>query len=474
VTRVLSLAASGRTFCARKVRIEIRIATVVTRAPRTATAPTVTTARAAAAGTIAARATGTPIAGTTGTTTACETIATTAALATRTTRTAIAAGATAAWTTWTTSATRTATTWTTATTTTATITEVARCGRQLPADSGARHLTATGTIIFLLLFLGRANLEATEAARLVAIAATAEATAATTTTAAGSAATATLAALTTASTATAALVAIASTARRSCDAIDHVVELAARDRVVRTLLALEHAHEAHLVDAVADDVERLDETRGAIRLNAERCSDGCNRSFVLLRRFGLRLTATGITARGRGLTALGTFGARCLITAGGVTARRVGARALRRLRAFRAFERRRRRARVGGFAARCVSGFDVIGCGDWRRALRRCTCRGCITQQEGGELGQRLHREHGLLHQSGSVRQGQELASATDAMAENETAGEGFSPAITNRPESGRPCYAPPPACADAEAETSTETLTFASIFVAALTAAPT
>ena len=43
----------------------------------------------------------------------------------------------------------------------------------------ARHLAATRTIVFLLLFFLRADLEAAEATRLVAITATAEATAAT-------------------------------------------------------------------------------------------------------------------------------------------------------------------------------------------------------------------------------------------------------------------------------------------------------
>ncbi len=392
VTRVLST--RGTFGACGEVRIEIRIAalTGTTRTARTATAAVTTlaagtaTAAATAERTIAARSTGTTIAaGTTRTTTACEAIAATATLAARTTGTAIATGTA----TWTTAATRTATARTATTATTAAIPEIARRSRQLPADARTRHLAATGTIIFLLLFFRRADLEAAKATRLVAVAATTEAaaTATTTTTATRTATTTTLAALTAATaTATAALVAIATaTACRSCDAIDHVVELAARDRVVRTLLALEHAHEAHLIDAIADDVERLDETRGAIGLDVERCSDGCDRSFVLLRRCGRWLPAGGLTARSGGrittLGALGAFGARCLcVSARSLRALRAH-RVVRALRAVRALERRRGCARVGGFAAGGVSRFDVIRGGDWRRALRRCTCCGCVTQQ---------------------------------------------------------------------------------------------
>jgi hypothetical protein len=124
----------------------------------------------------------------------------------------------------------------------------------------------------------------------VAAGTTATATATGTTTAATLAATA---AATLAATTTSAV--IATRALRTGDAIDHVVELAARDRAVRALLALEHANEANVVDAATDDVECLEEARGAIGLNAECGRDCTDRWIFLLGRFGLRFAAfTGL------------------------------------------------------------------------------------------------------------------------------------------------------------------------------------
>src|SRR5690606_27599668 len=151
----------------------------------------------------------------------------------------------------------------TAASTASTITEVARRRGELPADARARHLAAAGTIVVLALFARRARLEAAEATRTVAIAAATEATGATT---------ATLATIAATTTTIVAIVATALLRRR--DAIDHVMELSARDRALRALLALEHAHESNLIDAITDDVERLEQTLGALRLNVERGGDG--------------------------------------------------------------------------------------------------------------------------------------------------------------------------------------------------------
>jgi hypothetical protein len=240
--------------------------------------------------------------------------------------------------------TRTTTTRTTATGTTAAtsaaIAKVARRSGELPADTGTRHLTAARTIVFLLLFLGGADLEAAETARLVAIAATTEATRATATAAA------TALAATTALTAATAIVAVATTARRTGDAIDHVVKLAARDRAMRARFALEHTNQAHLVDPVADDVERLDETRGTLRLNVERCGDRRDRGFVLWRRCGLRRFTAAFAGRLGGRLG-GGLGGRL-----DALARALGRRFRGRLASIggSGFGRLDRRRRLGGLA----------------------------------------------------------------------------------------------------------------------------
>ena len=348
--------------------------------------------------TISARTAGTTAA--TGTTTTGAAVASTGTAATRTTRvgahplgtiaaeaatrtaTTGATGTTsAARTTRTTGATRT----TRATASTA-IAEVTRCSRQLPADSRTRHLATTGTVIFLLVFFRSAELEAAEALGLVAIAATTKAAgAATAATTTGTATTATLAAATTTTLAAATRTAVIATrALRTGDAIDHVVELAARNGAVRTLLTLEHANEANLVDATADDVECLEQARGAIGLHAERGRDRTDRRIFLLGRFGLRL-ATFSAALGRCLCRLAALGG-CLSRWLG----RCVSRYLGRLATVG------RNARVGGFAARCVGHFDVrrarcLGCRR-RRSTGCCTGCGCVSQQERRELGERLHR----------------------------------------------------------------------------------
>src|SRR5262249_55184299 len=154
------------------------------------------------------------------------------------------------------------------------------------------------TIVFLLFFLLRARLQAAETARLVAIATTAEPATSTTSTSSTSSATTTLAALAASTSTAATIVAIAATARCTCDAIDHVVELAARYRAVRSLFALEHAHETDLVDAVADDVERLEQALGTVGLDVERARHRIGRRILLGRlRLGGRLF---VTSRGRG------------------------------------------------------------------------------------------------------------------------------------------------------------------------------
>jgi hypothetical protein len=240
------------------------------RTAATRTTPTTAGTATRTAGTTAGTTRATPARTAPATGTTCEAIASTAVLATGTAGTTVAGAAVAgaartAWTAGATSAART--------TASAAISEVTRGRRELPADARTRHLAASRTIIFLLVFLRRAHLEAAEPARLVAIAAATESAAATATAAARTtAATRTTAALaaTTALATTSAITAVIATGACSGDAIDHVMKLAARDRAVRTFLALEHANEANLVDTIADDVERFDETRGAIGLNAER------------------------------------------------------------------------------------------------------------------------------------------------------------------------------------------------------------
>jgi hypothetical protein len=278
------------------------------------------------------------------------------ATAARTTGTATAARttgtATAARTTGTATTTRTATATRTATTA---ITELARRSRELPADARARHLAATRTIVVLLVFFGRADLEAAEAARLVAIAATTEATATAT-------ATTTLAAAATLVATTAVITALL---LRTGDAIDHVVKLTARHRAMRTLLALEHAHEANLIDAIADDVERLEQTRRAVGLNTERRGDRVGRRILLGR---LRL---GRLALGRRLAAFGS-GLATLDDSG------LG-------------------AGISRLGAGCICGFDIARA---RRGSRRSgpgptgsrTRSRSVTEQQRREFGQSLHR----------------------------------------------------------------------------------
>jgi hypothetical protein len=285
---------------ARATRTTIAAGTTGTTATRT----TSTRAAVAAAGTGATRRTGIgahPL-GTIAAKAATRTTSARAAVTTAATGTTSAARTTRA--TWTA---RTARTTGTARATTTAIAEVTRRCRELPADACARKLATTGTVVILLLFLGRAELEAAEALGLVAIAAAAESTAATAT--AGTATTAALAATTTTTLAAATTAIITTRTLRAGDPIDHVVELAARDRTMRTLLALEHAHEANVVDATADDVERLEQARGAIGLHAECGCDRTDRRIFLRRCVGLRLAATIAVARrlGRCVGGLAAF-----------------------------------------------------------------------------------------------------------------------------------------------------------------------
>ncbi len=285
-------------------------------------ARTTTELRARAAGTargtrpaeVAARTTGTAAAGT----------------AARATRTAWTAGTTRA--TWTTTIAITAgatqTTRAAATTLAALFREVARRGRELPADTGARRLAATDPLVIgVLLFDLRAVDHAAEATRLRGASLTTETTAAGATTATATAATATTA-ITAAATAAATGTVVTTRTLRACDAIDHVVKLAAGDRVVRTLLALEHADEPNLVDAITDDVEGLEQALRLVGLHVDRLGDGLDDRIVLggrrsdgffgrLHRFGLaalggRITFGGLASFGGRSRGLAFDGGNCL------------------------------------------------------------------------------------------------------------------------------------------------------------------
>jgi len=192
---------------------------------------------------------------------------------TGTTRPAIARGTTAIA-----IATRTSATF--ATTTAAA--EVTRRRGQLPADPSARHLAATGPIVFFRCLFRRAVHEAAEAARLGRSAIASEATTTASTSAAAFATTTAL----TAVTAPIATVA-AAIATPAGNAIDDVMELAARHRAVRTLLALEHAHQTHLIDRATDDVERFEQTRCAFGLQTECFGDRADRGVGDCRGRGL-------------------------------------------------------------------------------------------------------------------------------------------------------------------------------------------
>jgi hypothetical protein len=128
---------------------------------------------------------------------------------------------------------------------------VTRSRGQLPADTGARRLPTSRTIVAVVFCILRgADLEAAEATRFVASAA--KATRATGTAAAAAAAT------TTATTTAATFSAIVTPAwLRGSHAVDRVVKLAARHRAVRSGLALKHTDESDALD-VADDVERFE------------------------------------------------------------------------------------------------------------------------------------------------------------------------------------------------------------------------
>jgi hypothetical protein len=302
-----------------------------------ATAATTTTEATAATTTTEATA------ATTATTTATATEATTTATVATEARTAVAAIAT------TTAATRAARTAGTAGTSRSTVTpittwtartsgasratgstarataplaaEIARRRGELPADAGAWHLAAARPVVVLRRFLGGAVHEAAQPPRLVApIPPGASGASATATTAATTAATA---AAVTAATAVAAASIVAAAPLRRRHAVDGVVELAARDRAVRPLLALEHANQANLVEPVADDVERLDHPGGPVRRDPHRARDrvGDRIGLLLDRRIaGGRIGGIGGGRIGVGGGRVGSGGLRCCrgITWGGV------------------------------------------------------------------------------------------------------------------------------------------------------------
>jgi len=128
----------------------------------------------------------------------------------------------------------------------------------------------------------RADLEAAEAPWLVTAipAGAARATSAATT--------ATVPAAISAAATVAAPAIVTPPALRRGHAVDRVMILAARDRAVRALFALEHADQAHLVEAVADDIERLDQPGGTVGLDRQRAGDRVDDRIGLLldRRIG--------------------------------------------------------------------------------------------------------------------------------------------------------------------------------------------
>jgi hypothetical protein len=299
----------------------------------TATVTTVTEATTRARTAIAPIAT--VAAGTTGTTKPAGTARTTGA--TRTAR-----------------ATRTSRASTRATATAAFASEIARRRGELPADACARHLAATRPIVILGLVLRPAQLEAAQTARLVppiASRAAAIAVAASAIAAAPIIATA-----------------VAAPALGRGDAVDRVVELAAGDRAVRALLALEHADQADLVDAITNDIERFDHARGAVRLHTQRGGHrGDDRIGRLIRRRiggapGRRLGSCVAAGLAPGFPGLAGFRRRLLLRG-----------AL--LGALRGVHRR---IELGGGSTRV-------------RAARGSACSRCLAQGERRELGERLH-----------------------------------------------------------------------------------
>lgn len=191
-------------------------------------------------------------------TVAAESRAAVPAIASISTGTGVPAGATgptrSTWSTRTSGAARVAPR---STSTAALAAEVARGGGELPADAGPRHLSAARPVVVCGRVLREAHLEATEAARLVA---------AITSGASGAPAAAAISAVSAPTTVAAATV-VAPPALRRRHAIDGIVKLAARDRTVGPLLALEYAHEAHLVEPIANNIERFYQPRSPVGLN---------------------------------------------------------------------------------------------------------------------------------------------------------------------------------------------------------------
>ena len=209
--------------------------------------------------------------------------------------------------------------------------EIARRRGELPADTGARHLTTPRTVITLGLRLGLriVELQAAEATRLRRAALSAEPTATTAAATTAAAIATTAATITT----TAVVATIVAAALRAGDAIDHVVKLAAGDRAVRALLALEHADQADLIDAITDDVERLDQALRAIGLDADGLGDRLDDRIVLggrRRRGAFGLHRLGLARFARiGTACIGTLGDRLRVRAA-FDGRRIVLRRLRR------------------------------------------------------------------------------------------------------------------------------------------------
>ena len=140
-----------------------------------------------------------------------------------------------------------------------------------------------------------ADLEAAEAAGLVAAIAAGTTGPATATTATVAASIPTTAAVT-----APALVAAPALCRRH--AVDRVVVFAARDRAMGALFALKHAHQAHFVEAVPDDVERFDQPGRAVGLDRQRARDRIDDRIRLLLSRGLGRGRIGGSFGGHDLT----------------------------------------------------------------------------------------------------------------------------------------------------------------------------
>jgi hypothetical protein len=247
----------------------------------------------------------------------------------------------------------------------------------LPPDPGARHLSAARPVIVLWLVFVRADLQAAEASRLVAaVAAGATGPPATT---------ATSPAVPAASPVPTAAI-IATSALRRCDAIDCVVILTACDRAVGSLLALEHAHEAHFIKSVSNDIKCFDHPGGPVGLDGQCSGDRVDDRIRLL--LGRRVRYRRITGRRsrrlRGCLGITGRRIRGCVTCRGVTCRGVTCRGVTcRGVTCRGITRS---------VLRCVHRIvELCGWCTHVRAARGGACSRRLAQGKRRELGERLH-----------------------------------------------------------------------------------